>query len=142
MSRAKATILCIDDYWNGLIGRKLWLEANSYEALAALSGDEGLKLFASRSIDAVLLDYQMPGMSGDLVAAKMKRLKPHVPILLLSAYGSLPASKLRFVDVFVSKSQSPVALLSALHDVLSARPRHIFHRWLDQWKCQNQVVTK
>jgi CheY-like chemotaxis protein len=35
--------------------------------------DEGLKLFLSH-VDAVVLDYQMPGMKGDVVAAKMKEI--------------------------------------------------------------------
>ena len=95
MSRLKATILCIDDQWNGLIGRKIFLESNGYEVLEATGGDEGLKLFLSHSVDAVVLDYQMPGMNGDVVAAKMKRAKSHVPIMLLSAYGPLPRGNWR-----------------------------------------------
>jgi PleD family two-component response regulator len=61
MSRLKATILCIDDHWNGLIGRKMLLENNGYEVLEATGGEEGLKLFFSHSVDAVVLDYRMPG---------------------------------------------------------------------------------
>ena len=67
MSRRKATILCIDDHWNGLIGRKLLLEENGFEVLEATSGTEGLNLFFSHSVDAVVLDYQMPGMNGDML---------------------------------------------------------------------------
>src|SRR5271166_1026353 len=104
MSRAKATILCIDDHWNGLIGCKMLLEQNGYEVLEASGGDEGLKLFRSRKVDAVVVDYQMPGMNGDVVAAKMKHINSQIPIMLLSAYGPLPQSKLRAVDSFVSKS--------------------------------------
>jgi len=142
MSRAKATILCIDDHWNGLIGRKMLLEQSGYEVLEATGGDEGLKLFASRSVDAVVLDYQMPGMNGDLVAAKMKRINSHVPIMLLSAYGPLPQNKLRSVDTFLSKSQPPAILLSALQGLLSSRSQPFFYRWLDHWKNRNQVVTQ
>src|ERR1035441_5880952 len=87
MSRLKATILCIDDHWNGLLGPQMVLGNTSDDALEATGGDEGLKLFLSHSVDAVVLDYQMPGMNGDVVAAKMKRVKSHVPIMLLSAYG-------------------------------------------------------
>ena len=93
MSRLKATILCIDDHLNGLIGRKMFLENHGYEVLEATGGDEGLKLFKSHSVDAVVLDYQMPGMNGDVVATKMKRAKSHVPIMLLSAYGPLPTEQ-------------------------------------------------
>jgi CheY-like chemotaxis protein len=142
MSRARATILCIDDHWNGLIARKMLLEHSGYEVLEATDGDEGLKLFVSRSVDAVVLDYQMPGMKGDAVAAKMKRLKSHVPIMLLSAYGPLPQKKLRSVDIFLSKSQPPNTLLSALQDLMGRRSKPFFYRWLDHWKSRNQVVTQ
>ncbi len=139
MSCAKATILCIDDQWNGLIQRRMLLEENGYAVLEATGGDEGLKLFLAHAVDAVVLDYQMPGMNGDVVAAKMKRINSHVPIMLLSAYGPLPKSKLRSVDKFLSKSLPPNILLSTLQELLSGRPRAFFYRWLDHWKSRNQV---
>ena len=141
MSRAKATILCIDDHWNGLIGRKMLLEKSGYVVLEASGGDEGLKLFRSKAVDAVVLDYQMPGMNGDVVAAKMKSINSHIPIMLLSAYGPLPKSKLSSVDSFLSKSQPPNILLSTLQNMLGDRPKPFFSRWLDHWKSRNQVVT-
>jgi CheY-like chemotaxis protein len=141
VSRAKARILCIDDHWNGLIGRKMLLEKSGYEVLEASGGDEGLKLFRSHAVDAVVLDYQMPGMNGDVVAAKMKSINSHVPIMLLSAYGPLPKSKLRSVDTFLSKSQPANILLSSLQDMLSDRHKPFFSRWLDHWKSRNQGVT-
>jgi len=139
MSRAKATILCIDDHWNSLIGRKRLLEQNGYEVLEASAGDEALKLFRSRNVDAVVLDYQMPGMNGDMVAAKMKSINSHVPIMLLSAYGPLPKNKLREVDSFLSKSQPPNILVSTLQGMLGDQQKPFFSRWLDQWKNRNQV---
>jgi CheY-like chemotaxis protein len=141
MSRAKATILCIDDHWNGLIGRKMLLEKNGYEVLEASGGDEGLRLFLSRNVDAVVVDYQMPGMNGDVVAEKMKRINSHVPIMLLSAYGPLPKSKLRAVDSFLTKSQPPKVLLSKLQGLLGDQHKPFFSRWLDQWKNRNQVSS-
>jgi CheY-like chemotaxis protein len=141
VSRAKARILCIDDHWNGLIGRKMLLEKSGYEVLEASGGDEGLKLFRLHAVDAVVLDYQMPGMNGDVVAAKMKSINSQVPIMLLSAYGPLPKSKLRSVDTFLSKSQPSSILLSSLQNMLSDRRKPFFSRWLDHWKSRNQGVT-
>jgi len=141
MSRRKATILCIDDHWNGLIGRKMLLEQSGYEVLEATGGDDGLKLFRSRPVDAVVLDYQMPGMNGDVVAAKMKRINSQVPIMLLSAYGPLPENKLKSVDTFLSKSQPPNVLLSKLQTLLDSPHKPFFSRWLDHWKSRNQAVT-
>jgi CheY-like chemotaxis protein len=134
MSRLKATILCIDDHWNGLIGRKIFLENNGYEVLEATGGDEGLKLFKSHAVDAVVLDYQMPGMNGDVVAKKMKSVKSDVPIMLLSAYGPLPEKKLQAVDTFLSKSQPPQILLSTLQALLNNQSKPFFSRWLDTWR--------
>jgi CheY-like chemotaxis protein len=142
MSQRKATILCIDDQRNGLVGRKILLESNGYEVLVATGGDEGLKLFLSHAVDAVVLDYQMPGMNGDVVAAKMKRAKSHVPIMLLSAYGPLPKSKLEAVDTFLSKSQPPKILLSTLQALLNTRPKPFFNGWLDVWRSRNEGVRQ
>jgi len=141
MSRAKATILCIDDHWSGLIGRKIFLEQSGYEVLEATGWDDGLRLFRSRIIDAVVLDYQMPGMRGDVVAANMKSINARVPIMLLSAHGPLPANKLKSVDTFLSKSQPPNILLSSLKGLLEGQHKPFFSRWLDHWKSRNQGVT-
>jgi len=140
MSRLRKTILCIDDDWNGLIGRKIFLERNGYEVLEASGGNEGLKLFLTHPVDAVVLDYQMPGMNGDVVAARMKRMKSHIPILLLSAYGPLPGIKLESVDTFLTKSQEPQVLLSTLQDLLTSRSRPFFYHWFDNWRGRNQAV--
>jgi len=139
MSRRKATILCIDDHWHGLIGRKMLLEKNGYKVLEASGSDEALKLFASGNVDAVVVDYQMPGMSGDLIAEKMKRMNAQIPIMMLSAYGPLPKNKLRAVDSFLTKSQPPSMLLSRLQGMLGDQHKPFFSRWLDQWKSRNQV---
>lgn len=140
MSRAKATILCIDDHWSGLIGRKLFLEQSGYKVLEASGWDDGLRLFRSRSVDAVVLDYQMPGMRGDLVAAKMKSINARVPIMLLSAYAPLPQNKLKSVDRFLSKSQPPEILLSTLQGLLEDQHKPFFSRWLNSWKSRHQVT--
>jgi len=137
MSRRKATILCIDDHLSGLVGRKLFLEQNGYSVLEATGGQEALKLFRRHTIDAVVVDYQMPGMNGDAVAAKMKKMRSRVPIMLLSAYGPLPERKLKSVDIFLSKSQSPDVLLSALGQMLDTQSKPFFTRWLEHWRKRN-----
>jgi CheY-like chemotaxis protein len=137
MSR-KATILCIDDHRNGLIGRKMFLEQNGYRVLEASNGREGLQLFLSQAVDAVVLDYRMPGMCGDVVAAKMKYINSQVPILLLSGYEGIPPATLGSVDTFLTKSQPPNILLSTLQQLLDHPSKPFFHRWLDSWRMRNQ----
>lgn len=112
-------ILCIDDEPLGLEVRKMLLEHQGYQVLTALSGVEGLQLFAANPVQAVVLDYSMPGMNGDQVAAEMKRLKPAVKILLLSAYVDLPEEALKCVDKRTVKGNAAVAFLEDLQQLLS-----------------------
>ena len=114
-------ILCVDDEWNGLEARKMLLEESGFRVLASTSGVEALQLFAPHPIDLVLLDYHMPEMRGDAVAACMKASQPDIPIVLLSADDELPESVLELVDVFVSKSKSPSNLLQIVEHLLYLR---------------------
>ena len=140
MSRRKATILCIGDRWNDLIGRKVLLEQNGYSVLQATSSHEGIQLFLSQSVDAVVLEYLMPGMRGDLVAAKMKSINAQVPILLLSPYQPLPKQKLQSVDGFLPEIQPARTLLRMVQQLLDTSPKPFFHRWLDHWRVRNQTT--
>ena len=140
MHPRKRTILCIDDNWIELIGRKRFLEEKGYRVLEATNGEEGLELFQTRLIDVVVLDYQLHGTHAEALAARMKRTRPQVPILLLSAYGPLPEGKLQSVDVFLTKSQEPLALLPSLRLLLTAKPKPFFHRWLDSWRGRHHAA--
>ncbi|HZL29160.1 MAG TPA: response regulator [Acidobacteriaceae bacterium] len=108
-------VLCVDDEVVGLQVRKLILERSGYIVLTAHDGPAGLIIFNDESIDAVVLDYAMPGMHGGEVAAKMREIKPHVPILLLSAYMGLPAEVTRLVNVYMTKGEGAPMLLQKLN---------------------------
>ena len=114
-------VLCVDDEFNGLEGRKMLLEEAGCKVLVASRGTDAMQLFASHPVDLVLLDYHMPGMNGGVVAEHMKSSQPDVPIALLSADDGLPEGALRWVDVFVSKSESPANLLQAVEYLLALR---------------------
>jgi CheY-like chemotaxis protein len=139
MSRRPLTILCIDDDWNGLLKRKIILEQNGYRVIESSDAEEGLRLFCKYVVDAVIVDYQMPVISGDVVASKMKGIRAEVPILLLSTYGPLAPKKLRSVDMFLSKSDESKLLISSLRRLLS-KPKPFFDRWLSAWRSRNRTV--
>jgi len=114
----KKTLLCIDDELIGLKIRKLILERSGYEVLTAEDGPRGLELFRSQDVHGVVLDYFMPGMDGGIVAREMKGINPRIPILMLSAYFSLPEHALDHVDAFVTKGQSPEILLNKIRQLV------------------------
>ena len=108
-------ILCIDDNEQGLELRKIVLEATGYSVLVATNGEQGLELFADNRVAAVVLDYVMPGMNGGQVAAEMRRVKPEVPIILLSGMVSeMPPDALEVVDLFIPKGAPTVSLIQEL----------------------------
>ena len=117
-----AVILCVDDEPTGLLMRRLLLEAQGYRVLTAESGEEGIAILSAEAVDLVLLDYMMPGADGGAVAETMKKVKPSVPILMLSAYVDLPSETVVNVDRYVIKGQSPPALLSAVAELLQGGP--------------------
>ena len=132
MLRRKPVVLCIDDEYNQLIGYKMLLEQTGYRVLAATSASEGLEMFYSHPVDAVILDYRMPGMEGDIVAARMKIINAQVPIMLLSGCQGISKSRLKCIDASVSKGQSPALLLSTLHALLNGPS--FFSRWMAAWQ--------
>lgn len=111
-------ILCVDDELVGLKVRKILLERVGYQVLTAIDGVSGLALFEKEPVEAVVLDYSMPGMHGGEVAERMRRIKPHVPILLLSAYIGLPPEVTSLVDLYMTKGEGAPILLQKLESLL------------------------
>ena len=118
MAQTSHLILCVDDELIGLRVRKVLLERAGYRVLTALDGTSGLRLFESEPIEAVVLDYSMPGMHGGEVATRMRQLKPDVPILLLSAYLGLPIEVTSLVNLYMTKGEGAPVLLQKLETLL------------------------
>jgi CheY-like chemotaxis protein len=113
----KKTLLCVDDETIGLQVRKIILERQGYRVLTATEGAAGLDVFHAHEVDAVVLDYYMPGMNGGTVASQMKLSKPGVPIILLSAFLTMPESVMQSVDAFIVKGDSPEVLLAKIAEL-------------------------
>jgi CheY-like chemotaxis protein len=116
-------VLCVDDEKTGLMVRRILLERNGYKVLTSERGFEAVGLLEQFPIEAVILDYAMPEMNGGQVAAIMRQRKPQVPILLLSAYVTLPDEVLQLVDLSMTKGDGPNVLLGHLHRLI-ANPTH------------------
>jgi PAS domain S-box-containing protein len=118
-----ATILCIDDEAAGLVARKLLLESAGHRVIEARSGEEGIQLFKSLKVDAVILDYWMSGMKGTAVASELKRINPDVPIIMVSGMADLPGEAAGLVDQWIIKGTLRAEeLLESISAVLERRP--------------------
>jgi len=113
------TILCIDDFEQGLTIRKLMLQAHGYAVLTAPSGPEGLALLESCEVALVILDYRMASMHGGEVAQILKQKRPELPILMLSGYASqVPAPVKSMVDAFLQKGERVDALFAEIERLI------------------------
>ena len=118
------TLLYIDDVLQALAIRKSLLESQGHDVLTASDGLSGIELARSHHIDAVLLDYDMPGMRGDEIATILKREQPQVPIIVLTGHArDIPEMLLRISDGCVEKGEGPAVLLSTMEQVLKRRPK-------------------
>jgi CheY-like chemotaxis protein len=116
--RPKGTILCIDDEQAALNSRRRVLESAGYRVLQARSGKEGLELLHTEHIDAVLLDYWMPEQKGSQVARAIRRLKPQLPVIILSGYASLGDEAIGLADEWFMKGDPAETLLSKVADLI------------------------
>jgi PAS domain S-box-containing protein len=83
-----------------------------YQATACANGPEALEVFAAdpRAIDLVVTDMTMPGMTGDVLAQRLKSLRPDLPVVLCTGYSdriSAETARAQGVDEFAMK---PVAM--------------------------------
>ncbi len=104
------TVLCADDEIDELTARKMVLESAGFKVLSARNGKDALEVFRSTPVDAVVLDYFMPGMTGLSVAREMKDLRPEVPLIVLSGFASLPGETIGVVDSWMQKRDVEVLL--------------------------------
>jgi CheY-like chemotaxis protein len=112
------TVLCVDDEAIGLRVRKVLLESHGFKVLTANSGQQGLTVFDDQHVDLVILDYYMPGMNGGDVAAEIRKRRPAVPIIFLSAYFSLPPSALELANAFITKGDPPDVLIEKIEALM------------------------
>ena len=111
-------ILCIDNDPTILSYEKALLESSGYSVTTTASGREGLVLVTTCKFDAVLLDYEMPGMNGGDVACEIKRKRPELAVILLSG-SEVPKYALALVDAFVFKLEASRALLPTIAEICS-----------------------
>lgn len=64
----------------------------------------------------------MPEMTGSEVAERIRKIRPAMPIIMLSAYIGLSDEQLKDVDAYVTKGQSPDVLLRTIEQV---QPRSV-----------------
>ena len=91
-TKLTAHILIIEDDPDGRRSVAEAMEEAGYTVTIATTGDAGIRLFREQVFDAVLSDIRLPDLEGQKVLERLKTINAEVPVLLMTAYGTVAAA--------------------------------------------------
>ncbi|MGE4529926.1 MAG: sigma-54-dependent transcriptional regulator [Acidithiobacillus sp.] len=118
------TILIIDDDPDFLRLLGLWLESEDFQVLTSSDPVQGLQQLDREDVDLVITDLRMPGMDGMAVLEAVQTRDPDLPVILLTAHGSIPnavAAMRAQAFGYLSKPFSNEELQELTHAALAQR---------------------
>lgn len=84
-----STVLIVDDEQTLARSAKAFLGDHGYEAEVAPTGERALELLETLQPDVVFADVRLPGMSGLDLLQRIRAFDPVIPVIMLTAYGSI-----------------------------------------------------
>jgi len=118
-SENRPVVLCVDANQTYLHFRKLVLERAGYSVLIANDFATAMELFTSSAISLVLSDDCLRDGSGIELATAIKKLRPDVPVAIISALVEEPEG-MEHADLFICKAESTPQVLQKISELLSA----------------------
>jgi CheY-like chemotaxis protein len=116
-SSKKFVVLCVDDEADIVFPRAQLLERFGYAVIASTHPLLALEIVCDQTIDAALLDYQMPQMNGAELSVRIRKKAPKVKIIMLSGCFDIPEADLACVDSFLPKCEDINQLLEVLSNL-------------------------
>lgn len=122
---AMVKILLIDDHavFRDLL--EIVLQQKGYTVLAAGNGEDGLNLFQSEQPDLVLLDRNLPGITGSDVLLGIRKLSRMAKVIILTSHDGKLSDRYAELGVsaFLSKKDTPLADLLVIVDKILRKER-------------------
>lgn len=121
MTETLPVILLIED--DAALRRSLaqWLSLNELEVIQAQEGNEALRILRTTTVDLVISDVRMPGMSGLELLAIVRKSWPDLPVIILSGHGDVPMAVAAIqagAFNFLTKPYVPEQLIGTLQNAL------------------------
>ncbi|MDT8323220.1 MAG: sigma-54 dependent transcriptional regulator [Bacteroidota bacterium] len=117
------SILVIDDEAAQRDAIAGFLRKKGFATATAAAGGAGIAYVRDHHVDLVLTDYKMPDITGEDVLQEIRRINPMIPVVVITAYGSVE----RAVDIMKKGAfdyvQKPVDLEELLLTIERARER-------------------
>ena len=131
----KSHILVIDDEKNYLLVLQTLLEDEGYTVTAISDPETALAFLAESEVDVVVTDMKMPKVSGREVLQHVKKSWPYIPVLIMTAFGSIEsaveAMKYGAFD-YITKPFSNDELLLSIHNATELARAHRQYRLLQE----------
>ena len=89
---SKATIMVVEDDWDLREALSDTLELAGFRVVPACSAEEALELLSERTVDMMVSDVNMGDMDGHELLQRVRIMHPALPVLLITAYGSISKS--------------------------------------------------
>lgn len=124
MSEEIKDILWVDDEIDQLKSHIIFLEKKGYKVTGASNGADAINLVSEKGFDLVLLDEMMPGQDGLTTLEEIKRINPHLPIIMVtkSEEENLMNQAIgKKIDDYLTKPVNPSQVLSAAKKILETR---------------------
>lgn len=121
-TRKSANLLLVDDDPGLLKLLGMRLSSEGFKVTTAESGPEALKLLQKEKIDLVISDLRMDEMDGMALFDEVQKQHPNLPVIILTAHGSIPdavAATQRGVFSFLTKPVDKDALYKAIGEALA-----------------------
>ncbi|WP_369310657.1 two-component system response regulator GlrR [Providencia rettgeri] len=121
-NRKSANLLLVDDDPSLLKLLGMRLSSEGFKVTTAESGPEALKILQKEKLDLVISDLRMDEMDGMALFDEIQKAHPNMPVIILTAHGSIPdavAATQRGVFSFLTKPVDKDALYKAIDDALA-----------------------
>jgi two-component system sensor histidine kinase/response regulator len=115
LSRLK--VMVVDDSRDSLDILQKLLNAFGFETLLLQTPQGAETIFENNPYDLVITDWQMPGMDGISLAGRLRKIKPEIPIIMLTAFGQESekhAAEQAGIKVFLTKPINSAMLYDAI----------------------------
>jgi CheY-like chemotaxis protein len=120
-----ATILLIDDNAVQAATRQTILKRAGYFVIAVLSPQRALEQFRNNefpaSIDLIITDHIMPGMTGSQFVTHLRAFQPQIPVLVISGMVEAEDEYTNLDVEFRLKPLLPENLLASVHNLITAK---------------------
>ncbi|MCG3462410.1 two-component system response regulator GlrR [Xenorhabdus bovienii] len=143
--RNPARLLLVDDDPGLLKLLGMRLTSEGFRVTTAESGHEALRLLAKEKADLVISDLRMDEMDGMALFAEIQKQHPGMPVIILTAHGSIPdavAATQQGVFSFLTKPVDRDALYKAIDAALELSKPAIDGQWCEQIVTRSPLMLR